>query len=576
MKTLLAALALLAALGASGVRAEPERPGILRDVSFDQRLGAQVPLDLPFRDESGARVTLRDYVRDKPVILVPAYYECPMLCTIVLNGVVSALRALPFDIGREFRVVTVSFNPHETSELAAAKKAGYLNEYRRPGAEAGWHFLVGDDTSIRPLMDAIGFRYTWDAAASQYAHASGLVVLTPEGRISHYFYGVEFPPKDLRLALVEASAERIGSVVDQILLFCFHYDPSTGRYGRVALNAVRAGGVLTLLRARALRLDLVAPRPPRRHRPPEASRHDRAVPHLPRAGVDAGAADRRAAVLPPRRHDVLRRPHRRHDPRVHDPLSSARSRRDPGGRRPWLAGPRDRVDRPATGDRHGDLRLEREPLRQIRRLPTTRSGDVVGKQLDVEAPAPRRRGARSTSCTSPGRRRPFKSHPDLRGRDPQLLRPRVPRQAGRRPGALHHHLVPGHQARAEIRPGRLEPGSGLPGAHSWARFFALPALPRRQSPGGHRRGVGWAARIMGLPDLRHPGGPLNLLQTEDAWAANAGMLALLAYAILFGQPWLVAFAALNSALIAWTHRHALTCRPQLRTWVTHIIQGGHA
>jgi protein SCO1 len=165
----------------------------------------------------------------------------------VLNGVVSALRALPFDIGREFRVVTVSFNPHETSSLAAAKKAGYLHEYRRPGAEAGWHFLVGDDSSIRPLMDAIGFRYTWDAAASQYAHASGLVVLTPDGRISHYFYGVEFSPKDLRLALVEASTERIGSVVDQILLFCFHYDPSTGRYGRVALNAVRAGGVLTLL-----------------------------------------------------------------------------------------------------------------------------------------------------------------------------------------------------------------------------------------------------------------------------------------------------------------------------------------
>lgn len=249
MRILLAMLALLAAAGPGGrtARAEPQRPAILRDVGFDQRLGAQVPLDLPFRDESGARVTLGDYVRDKPVILVPAYYECPMLCTIVLNGVVSALRALPFDVGREFRVVTVSFNPHETSDLAAAKKAGYLREYRRPGADAGWHFLVGDDTSIRPLMDAIGFRYTWDAAASQYAHASGLVVLTPNGRISHYFYGVEFPPKDLRLALVEASGERIGSVVDEILLFCFHYDPATGRYSRVALNAVRAGGVLTLL-----------------------------------------------------------------------------------------------------------------------------------------------------------------------------------------------------------------------------------------------------------------------------------------------------------------------------------------
>jgi protein SCO1/2 len=249
MKAIHATLVLLAAMAAAvpGAGAEPDRPAILRDVGFDQRLGAQVPLDLPFRDESGARVTLGDYARDKPVVLVPAYYECPMLCTIVLNGVVSALRALPFDVGREFRVVTVSFNPHETSELAAAKQATYLHEYRRPGAEAGWHFLVGDDTSIRPLMDAIGFRYAWDATASQYAHASGLVVLTPDGHISRYFYGVEFPPKDLRLALVEASNDRIGSVVDQILLFCFHYDPSTGRYSRIALNAVRAGGILTLV-----------------------------------------------------------------------------------------------------------------------------------------------------------------------------------------------------------------------------------------------------------------------------------------------------------------------------------------
>jgi len=249
VRTLLAAAAFLAAVAGGGIpaHAEPARPSILRDVGFDQRLGAQVPLDLPFRDESGAPVTLRAYAGDKPLILVPAYYECPMLCTLVLNGVVSALRALSFDVGREFRVVTVSFNPHETSDLAAAKKATYLHDYRRPDAEAGWHFLVGDETSIRPLMDAIGFRYAWDADASQYAHASGLVVLTPGGRISHYFYGVEFPPKDLRLALVEASDERIGSVVDQLILFCFHYDPATGRYSRLALNAVRAGGVLTLV-----------------------------------------------------------------------------------------------------------------------------------------------------------------------------------------------------------------------------------------------------------------------------------------------------------------------------------------
>jgi protein SCO1/2 len=238
---------LLALAGANGVAAETGLPPILRDVGFDQRLGAQVPLDLPFRDETGSTVTLRQYLGDKPVLLVPAYYECPMLCTLVLNGVVSALRALPFDIGREFRVVTVSFHPTETSELAAAKKANYLREYRRPGADAGWHFLVGDDSSIRPLLASIGFRYAWDEAAKQYAHASGIVVLTPAGRVSHYFYGVEFPPRDLRLAFVEASKERIGSVVDQLLLFCFHYDPATGRYSRVALNAVRVGGVLTML-----------------------------------------------------------------------------------------------------------------------------------------------------------------------------------------------------------------------------------------------------------------------------------------------------------------------------------------
>jgi protein SCO1 len=236
-------------LGASAhpvAAGEDQRPAILRDVAFDQRLGAEVPLDAGFRDETGATVTLRNYLGDKPVLLVPAYYECPMLCTIVLNGVVSALRALPFDVGKEFRVVTFSFNPRETSELAAAKKATYLEDYRRPGAAAGWHFLVGDEPSIAALTQAIGFRYAWDEASKQYAHASGIVVLTPAGRISHYFFGVEFAPRDLRLALVEASGEHIGSLVDQLLLFCFHYDPATGRYSRLALNAVRAGGVLTL------------------------------------------------------------------------------------------------------------------------------------------------------------------------------------------------------------------------------------------------------------------------------------------------------------------------------------------
>ena len=241
------ALLVVGLLLATLARADQGRPPILRDVGFDQRLGQAIPLDLAFRDEAGQAVTLRDYFGTHPVLLVPAYYECPMLCTLVLNGVVSALRALAFDVGREFTVVTFSFNPAETSALAAAKKATYVGDYRRPGAETGWHFLTGDEASIDALTAAIGFRYAYDETQRQYAHASGIVVLTPEGRISHYFLGVEYAPNDLRLALVEASQHRIGSVVDELLLFCFHYDPATGRYSRVALDVVRAGGAATLL-----------------------------------------------------------------------------------------------------------------------------------------------------------------------------------------------------------------------------------------------------------------------------------------------------------------------------------------
>lgn len=248
-RVVLATLAMLAGTPPAGatVRADEGRPGVLRDVGFDQRIGEALPLDLPFRDDEGREVTLRDYFGPKPVVLVPAYYACPMLCTIVLNGVVSALRALPFDAGREFTVVTFSFDPRETPAQAAAKKATYLKEYRRPTGAAGWHFLVGDEDAVRRLTAAIGFRYAWDAAQQQYAHASGLVVATPDGRLSRYFYGVEFSPRDLRLALVEAGERKIGSLVDQLLLFCFHYDPTTGRYGALALGSIRAGGALTLL-----------------------------------------------------------------------------------------------------------------------------------------------------------------------------------------------------------------------------------------------------------------------------------------------------------------------------------------
>ena len=241
------AMAVLTLALAALAPAAEERPAALRAVGYDQRLGERVPLDLEFRDGAGATVRLGDYFGPRPVVLVPAYYQCPMLCTLVLNGLVSALRALSFDVGREFTVVTFSFDPRETPALAAAKKRTLLEGYRRPTADAGWHFLTGDEGSIRALTQAIGFRYAWDEAHQQFAHASGILVLTPDGTIARYFFGVEFPPKDLRLTLVEASAHRLGSVVDALLLFCFHYDPATGRYGRVAVDAVRAGGVLTLL-----------------------------------------------------------------------------------------------------------------------------------------------------------------------------------------------------------------------------------------------------------------------------------------------------------------------------------------
>lgn len=223
-----------------------DSPPLLEQVDFEQRLGNQVPLDLVFRDEAGETVRLGDYFQGKPVILTLSYYECPMLCTLVLNGLVSALRVLRFDLGKEFVAINVSFNPRESPELAAAKKATYLKEYRRPGAERGWHFLTGDEGSIRQLTEAVGFRYAWDDKSQQYAHATGLVVLTPGGRIARYFYGVEFSPRDLRFGLIEAADGKIGSPVDKVLLYCFHYDPATGRYSAIALNSVRIGGVLTL------------------------------------------------------------------------------------------------------------------------------------------------------------------------------------------------------------------------------------------------------------------------------------------------------------------------------------------
>jgi protein SCO1/2 len=240
-------LALLLVFGLGPVRAEPVLPPVLRGVGFDQRLNEQVPLDLAFKDESGQPVRLGDYFQGKPVILVLAYYRCPMLCTQVLNGLVRALLDIPLDVGKEFEVVTVSFDPRETPELAAAKKKTYLERYGRPGAAAGWHFLTGEQDAIRRLTESVGFRYTYDPRNDQFAHASGLLVLTPAGKISRYFYDITYSPRDLRLGLVEASANRIGSPADQVLLFCFHYDPAEGKYGPVIMNFVRLGGALTVL-----------------------------------------------------------------------------------------------------------------------------------------------------------------------------------------------------------------------------------------------------------------------------------------------------------------------------------------
>lgn len=222
-------------------------PPQLKEVGIDQRLHNQVPLCLEFKDESGAVVRLGDYFGGKPVLLTLVYYECPMLCTQILNGVVSCLKPLSFTPGKEFTIVTVSFDPRETPPLAERKKASYLERYGRPESAAGWHFLTGREEEIRRLTDAVGFRYRFDPVTGQYAHASGIMVLTPQGRLSRYFYGIEYAPRDLRLGLIEASSGKIGNPVDQVLLYCYHYDPTTGKYGAVVMNIIRAGGLLTFV-----------------------------------------------------------------------------------------------------------------------------------------------------------------------------------------------------------------------------------------------------------------------------------------------------------------------------------------
>ena len=222
-------------------------PAALRDIGFDQNIDHAVPLDIMFRDETGHPVRLGDYFGKRPVIMVFAYYDCPMLCTLVLNGLASALGVLSLEPHRDFEIVTVSFNPADTPASASAKKAGYLAHYQRAGAADGWHFLTGDQPSIERLTRAAGFRYAWDAPTKQFAHPSGIIVLTPEGRLARYLFGIEYGPRDLRFALVEASAGQVGSTVDALLLYCYHYDPMTGRYGLVIMRTIRFAGAATVL-----------------------------------------------------------------------------------------------------------------------------------------------------------------------------------------------------------------------------------------------------------------------------------------------------------------------------------------
>ena len=240
------------------------RPPYLTNVGIEQHLDGQVPADLAFVDDAGRPVKLGDYFGKKPLILNLVYYNCTMLCGEALAGLSASMKMIKFDIGNQFDVVTVSFNPKETPEIAAAKKAEYLQRYGRPNAAAGWHFLTGPPESINALTKAVGFQYQYDATKDQYAHATAIMVLTPQGRIARYFYGVDFPPKDLRLGLVEATQGKIGNPVDQVLLYCYHYDPAAGKYGAVVSNMLKVGAGLTIFLLGGMlliliRLERVAP-----------------------------------------------------------------------------------------------------------------------------------------------------------------------------------------------------------------------------------------------------------------------------------------------------------------------------
>lgn len=273
------ALAALAAFAAGPVRAQEgqQAPNItvraetFRNIGMDQKLDSQVPLDLPFRDEAGKTIRLGDYFQgNKPVLLVMPFYQCKGVCTAELNGMIKLFKKLPLQVGKDFQVVTVSINPKEGPELAAGKKQEYIDLLGKPGAEQGWHFLVGDEPNIRALAGAVGFRYTYDAKTDQYSHPGGIIIITPKGKVSRYFYGASFPDKDVRLSLVEASANKIGSLADKVFLMaCAAYDPTTGKYGVTIIKLLRVlgvatalivGGYIVLMLRRERRQSLVAPR----------------------------------------------------------------------------------------------------------------------------------------------------------------------------------------------------------------------------------------------------------------------------------------------------------------------------
>jgi protein SCO1/2 len=222
-------------------------PQALREIGFDQNLDQKLPLDATFKDEEGRTVTLGSFYGQRPVVLGFVYYECPMLCTQVLNAITSTVSTLSLDAGKDFDLVLISFDPRETPAQAAAKKAEYVARYKRPGTESGWHFLTGNEPEIKRVTGAAGYRYVWDEATQQFAHPTGIIVTTPDGRLARYLFGIEYGPRDVKLALVEASEGKVGSIVDSLILFCYHYDPMRGRYGLYIMRTLRLAGVATVL-----------------------------------------------------------------------------------------------------------------------------------------------------------------------------------------------------------------------------------------------------------------------------------------------------------------------------------------